>query len=155
MQALGKEEKGRKQGTETRLTLSRTNTIATNLDLQNIFLIEKKNQLWIKSNMLLGAAGASCARTLNWECAVLLICHRMVLSAWAGWQCWNEVMLKGAPLNVQVDWESNALQYTRVTKCACLKLNVGKQWVLEQVKNFWTQISMLKINQGKNNKSGA
>lgn len=42
MQALGKEEKGRKQGTETRLTLSRTNTIATNLDLQNIFLIEKK-----------------------------------------------------------------------------------------------------------------
>lgn len=30
-------KKGRKQGTETRLTLSRTNTIATNLDLQNIF----------------------------------------------------------------------------------------------------------------------
>lgn len=29
-------KKGKKQGTETRLTLSRTNTIATNLDLQNI-----------------------------------------------------------------------------------------------------------------------
>lgn len=42
MQALGKEEKGRKQGTETRLTLSRTNTIATNLDLQNIFKLTKK-----------------------------------------------------------------------------------------------------------------
>lgn len=44
MQALGKEEKGRKQGTETRLTLSRTNTIATNLDLQNIFKLTKKKK---------------------------------------------------------------------------------------------------------------
>lgn len=33
MQAQGEEEKGRKQGIETTLTLSRTNTIATNLDL--------------------------------------------------------------------------------------------------------------------------
>lgn len=42
MQALGREEKGRKQGTETRLTLSRTNTIATNLNLQNILKLTKK-----------------------------------------------------------------------------------------------------------------
>jgi len=41
MQALGKEEKGRKQGTETRLTLKQ-NTIATNLDLQNILKLTKK-----------------------------------------------------------------------------------------------------------------
>lgn len=45
MQAWGKEEKGRKQGTETRLTLSRTNTIATNLDQQNSFKLTKKKNI--------------------------------------------------------------------------------------------------------------
>lgn len=45
MQALGKEEEGGKQGTETRLTLSRTNTIATNLDLQNSLKLTKKKMV--------------------------------------------------------------------------------------------------------------
>lgn len=51
----------------------------------------------------LGAERVSCARTLKHVCAVVLICHMMVLSALARGQYLNEVMLKGIPLNMQVD----------------------------------------------------